>query len=327
MKVLFVGGTGIISSACSRLAVERGYDLYLLCRGESPRPAPAGATLLKADINNESAVAAMLNGHHFDAVVNFIVFEPSQIERDIRLFFGRTRQYVFISSASTYKKPLNHWPITESTPLCNPYWDYSRNKIACEAVLMHAYVQRGFPATIIRPSHTYDETLLPFDPYLGGGTVLSRMREGKPVIVHGDGTSLWVLTHNTDFARGFVPLLGDQRTLGEALHITSNELLSWNEIYRLVGQAAGVKPSLVHVPSSAIARAHASWGAGLLGDKAHSVIFDNTKLRSFVPHYVPQIPFHRAVQSIVDYHQANPNFEPVNRELDELMDQLAQRWS
>ncbi len=326
MRVLFIGGTGIISSACSALALEHGIELYLLCRGQSPRPIPPGAKVLQGDIRDPGSARAAIGDLKFDAVCNFIAFVPEHVQADIELFAGRTAQYVFISSASAYRKPVCHWPLTESTPLDNPHWQYSRDKIACEEMLLSALRRDGFPATIVRPSHTYDQTLLPFDPYQAGYTVLQRLRRGKPVVVHGDGTSLWVLTHHADFAKGFVGLLGNPKTIGEAFHITSDEVLSWNEIYSAVARAAGCAPRLVHVPSDIIARHHPQWGAGLLGDKAHSVIFDNTKIKRFVPGFAATIPFARGAEQIVDFYDRNPKFEPVDARVDSLMDQLVERY-
>lgn len=322
MRILFIGGTGIISSACSDLALERGHELFLLCRNQSPRPVPPGARVLSGDIRDPKSAKAALGNERFDAVVNFIAFEPEHIETDLQLFADRTDQYVFISSASAYKKPVDQWPITEATPLHNPYWQYSRNKIACEERLWRAYREQGVPVTIVRPSHTYDKTLLPFDPYQAGYTVLRRMLDGKPIVVHGDGTSLWVLTHHKDFAHGLLGLLGHPKALGEAFHITSDEVLTWNQIFTLVGRAAGVEPKLVHVPSEVIARHHPDWGAGLLGDKTHSVIFDNTKLKRVVPDYCAKIPFAQGAREIVRFYLENPNFEALRPDVDQLMDNL-----
>jgi nucleoside-diphosphate-sugar epimerase len=211
----------------------------------------------------------------------------------------------------------------ESTPLRNPFWQYSRNKIACEDVLVTAYRDEGFPATVVRPSHTYDRTLVPLD---GGWTAVERMRQGKPVVVHGDGTSLWTLTHHTDFAKGFVPLLGHPRTVGEAFHITSDDVLTWNQIVLTLGAAAGAEPHIVHVPSDAIAAADPEWGAGLLGDKAHSMVFDNSKLRSVVPDYCATVPFEQGAREIVQWHDGDPGRRQVNQHIDALMDTLAGRY-
>ena len=319
LKVLFIGGTGIISSACSELALERGLDLYLLNRGQSFRPTPPGATVLHGDIRNPESARAALGDLQFDAVVNWIAFTPEHIETDLALFNGRTRQYIFISSASAYQTPPVQLPITESTPLHNPYWAYSRAKIACEERLMQAYRQDGFPMTVVRPSHTYDKTLLPMD---GGYTVVHRMRQGKKVIVHGDGTSLWTLTHHRDFAKAFVGLLGNSHALGETFHITSDELLTWNQIFQLVAQAAGVEPNIVHIPSDFLARFSADWGASLLGDKAHSVIFDNSKIKRAVPDFVAAIPFSQGAREIMAWYDADPARQKVNAEIDQRMDDI-----
>lgn len=321
LRVLFVGGSGVISSACSRLAVERGIDLYVLNRGSTGlRPLPEQATVVRGDIRDRAAVAQALGGREFDAVVNWVAFTPDQVQADIDLFRDRTGQYVFISSASAYQTPPARLPVLESTPLRNPFWRYSRDKIACEDLLVKAYRDDAFPATIIRPSHTYDQTLVPFD---GGWTALARMRQGKPVIVHGDGTSLWTLTHHADFARGFVPLLGHPRTVGEAFHITSDDVLTWNQIALALAAAAGVSADIVHVPSDAIAAADPAWGAGLLGDKAHSMVFDNSKLRSIVPGYQAVIPFEQGAREIVAWHDEDPARQQIDARLDAIMDKLA----
>ncbi len=319
LNVLFIGGTGIISSACSELAIERGLNLYLLNRGQSIRPTPAGATVLPGDIRDPESARAALGDLQFDAVVNWIAFTPEHIETDMALFNGRTRQYIFISSASAYQTPPVQLPITESTPLHNPYWAYSRAKIACEERLMQAYRQDGFPMTVVRPSHTYDKTLLPMD---GGYTVVHRMRQGKKVIVHGDGTSLWTLTHHRDFAKAFVGLLGNSHALGETFHITSDELLTWNQIFQLVAQAAGVEANIIHIPSDFLARFSADWGASLLGDKAHSVIFDNSKIKRAVPDFVAAIPFSQGAREIMAWYDADPARQKVNAEIDQRMDEI-----
>lgn len=319
MKVLFIGGTGIISSACSELALARGLELYLLNRGQSSRAVPEGARVLQGDIRDRASAAAALGDLSFDAVVDWVAFTPEHIEVDLELFRGRTQQYVFISSASAYQTPPVTLPVVESTPLRNPYWGYSRDKIACEDRLLRAYRDEGFPMTIVRPSHTYDRTLLPMD---GGYTVAHRMRQGKPVIVHGDGTSLWVLTHHRDFARGFVGLLGNPHALGEAFHITSDELLTWNQIFETVARAAGTTAELVHVPSEVIAAYDEGWGAGLLGDKANSMIFDNSKIKRTVPDYVATIPFARGADEIMAWFDADPARRTVDAERDRLMDRI-----
>ena len=325
LRVLFIGGTGIISSACSRLAVERGIELFVLNRGRSAgRPLPPEATVLRGDARDPASVRDALGGRDFDAVVDWVAYTPGHVRADIAAFRGRAGQYVFISSASAYQTPPSRVPVTESTPLRNPYLQYSRDKIACEELLRAAYRDEGFPVTIVRPSHTYDKTNVPLH---GGWTALARMRQGKPVIVHGDGTSLWTLTHHEDFARGFVPLLGHSRTLGESFQITSDDVLTWDQIARALAAALGVTARIVHVPSDVIAAADQEWGAGLLGDKANSMVFDNSKLRSVVPGWRATIPFERGAREIADWYLADPARQVVNERLDALMDKLAADFS
>ncbi len=277
MKVLFIGGTGIISSACVALAVERGIDVTLLNRGISDRPVPKGVRTLRADVHDTGAVKSVIGNERFDAIADFIAFVPEHVKRDIELFRGRTHQLLFISSASAYQTPPLLLPITESSPLRNPIWKYSRDKIACESALIDAYRDEGFPITIVRPSHTYDSRQVPLH---GGYMNLARLRQGKPIVVHGDGTSLWVLTHNRDFAKGFVGLLGNNRAIGETVHITSDELLTWDEITHLLARALGTQAKIVHVASDRIAEFDKAWGDSLLGDKTHSVIFRQYEVAS-----------------------------------------------
>jgi nucleoside-diphosphate-sugar epimerase len=324
LKVLFIGGSGQISSACSQRAVDLGLDLYVLNRGRtSTRPLPAAVHLLQGDIRDPSSARAAIGEHEFDAVVDFVAFTPEHVETDIALFGGRTGQFVFISSASAYQKPVGRLPIVESTPLRNPIWPYSQDKIACEELLVRAYRDDGFPATIVRPSHTYDRANLPFE---GSWTVVERMRQGKEVVVHGDGTSLWTLTHHVDFAKAFVGLLGHPQAIGDSFHITSDEVLTWNQIFELVAVAAGAQPRLVHVTSEAIFAADEGWGRSLLGDKAHSVIFDNAKVRALVPDYVATIPFAQGAREVVAWHDEDPARRRVDPQVDELMDQLVARY-
>lgn len=319
MKVLFIGGTGIISSACSRLCAEQGVELYLLCRGKSARPVPSQVRVLRGDIRDPDSARAALAGHDFDAVVDWVAFTPEHIELDLELFRGRTGQYVFISSASAYQTPPGSVPVTESTPLHNPYWAYSRAKIACEERLLRAYREQDFPITIVRPSHTYDCTLLP--PH-GGWTVIDRMRRGKPVVVHGDGSSLWTLTHHRDFARAFNGLLGLPAAVGESFHITSDEWLTWDRIHHVLARAAGVRAEIVHVPSEFIAQFDAEWGDSLLGDKTHSMLFDNSKIKRFVPGWTAGIPFARGAEEIIAWYDADPSRRVVDEALDRLMDRI-----
>lgn len=323
LKVLFIGGTGIISSACSALAVERGIELYLLNRGQSRRSPPSEARILHGDVRDPQSARTALQGHEFDVVVDWIAFTPEHVESDLALFRGRTNQYIFISSASAYQTPPRSLPVSESTPLHNPYWEYSRNKIACEERLLRAYREEDFPMTIVRPSHTYDQTLLPMH---GGYTVVNRMRQGRRVIVHGDGASLWTLTHHQDFARAFVGLLGSQRALGEAFHITSDEWLTWDQIFNFVAQAAGAAAQLVHIPSDFINEFDPLWGASLLGDKTHSMIFDNSKIKRLVPDYAAVIPFERGAREILAWYDADPSRQAVDAAYDGILDTILQAY-
>jgi len=320
MKVLFIGGTGKISSACSQLAVEQGIELYLLNRGKTlDRPVPNEVKILIGDIYNRNSAENAVGNLTFDSVVDWIAYTPKDIENDLSLFKERTEQYIFISSASAYQKPLLKLPITESTPLANPFWEYSRNKIACEERLMRAYREENFPITIVRPSHTYDKTMIPLK---GGYTTIDRMRKGKKVIVHGDGTALWVLTHHRDFAKGFVGLLGNNDAIGEAFQITSDELLSWNQIYNIMADAAGAEAKIVRIPSDLIAANDKQWGDELFGDKSQTVIFDNSKIKSVVPDFNATIPFLKGAEEIMNWYDANLSRQVINDEFNSLTDKI-----
>ena len=326
LKVLFIGGSGIISSACSQIAAVRGMQLFVYNRGISRamRPIPDCVNFIRGDLQHPQDLEFLLHEHKFDVVVNWIAYQPKDIVRDIDLFRGKVRQYIFISSASVYQKPIRQLPITEETPLENPYWDYAQAKIACERRLLQAHRDNNFPCTIVRPSHTYDKTLFPFR---GGYTVLDRMKKGKEVIIHGDGTSIWVLTHHYDFAQGFVGLIGHESAIGEAFHITSNFLLTWNEIYQLVGEAAGVEVKPCFVPSNFIARHDPSWGASLLGDKSHSVIFDNSKIKEIVPGFRAKIPFSLGSKEVVDWHEEDISRQSVDQAFSKMMDDLIEAYA
>jgi nucleoside-diphosphate-sugar epimerase len=324
MKVLFIGGTGIISTACTHLAVERGIEVTLLNRGRHTAHLPAGITTLAVDIDDAAAVPHALAGASFDAVVDWIAFEPAHVERDIALFRGRTRHYIFISSASAYQKPATDYLITESTPLANPYWEYSRQKIACEDRLMRAYREEGFPITIVRPSLTYGDTqiALAINSWAKSYTVVDRMRRGKEVIVPGDGSSLWVITHNTDFAKGLVGLLAREQAIGHAFHITSDEVMCWDQWYRLTAEAAGAEPRLVHIPSDYIAACVPEARGGLLGDKGVSVVFDNTKIKRFVPGYCATVPFTEGIRRTMAWFDADPARRQIDDQANALWDSL-----
>jgi nucleoside-diphosphate-sugar epimerase len=275
-----------------------------------------------ADVRDRDAVAAALAGREFDAVADFLAFTPDHVAQSLDVLQGRFGQYVFISSASAYQTPPERLPVTESTPLRNPFWQYSRDKIACEDLLVRRYRDEGLPMTIVRPSHTYDRTLSPFN---GGWTAIGRMREGREVMVPGDGTSLWTMTHHDDFARAFTGLLGRRDTLGEAFHITSDEALPWNAIYELVATALGVQARLVHVPTDAILAADAELGASLIGDKSNSMVFDNSKIRSVVPGWEARIPFWQGAREIVEWHLGDPSRQDHDADLDTLFDTLIDR--
>ncbi|MFZ0530509.1 MAG: NAD-dependent epimerase/dehydratase family protein [Propionicimonas sp.] len=315
MDVLIIGGTGPISHAVGESAVARGARLTLVNRGRSTdHPVPDGAEVIIADAHDPAALRSALGGRSFDSVIDFVAFTAQHVADDVETFTGRTGQYIFISSASAYQKPVARLPITESTPLRNPFWQYSRDKIAAEDVLVRAYRDDAFPMTIVRPSHTYDRTKVP----IGGWTVVERMRAGKPVMVPGDGTSLWTLTHAADVAAAFVDLLGRPDVLGEAFHITREDAMPWDAIYRIFGHAAGVEPDLVHVPGDLVARLDPDVGAAHLGDKCHSVVFDNTKIKRIALGWTPRIPLVEGARQVVEWYDA----DPARRRLDARTDAL-----
>ena len=326
MKILYIGGTGLISSACSGLAAARGHELFLLNRSTTTKyPVPEGATVLQADVyGDEAQVAALLAVHHFDAVVDYIAYTVPDIERDLRLFQGKTGQFVFISSASAYQKPPQNYLIKEETPLENPFWEYSRNKIACEDRLMQAYRDDGFPVTIIRPSHTYGPTDFPFGvtSWAHPWTIIDRMKRGQKVIVPGDGTSLWVLTWNEDFARGLVGLLGHPMAIGEAFTITSDQALSWDQIHLEAYRALGLEPNLVHIPSDLIAMYWPDAVGSLIGDKSNSVVFDNTKIKRFVPDFTCDVDWAEGLKRCLAWFEAHPDYQTVDEKLDVLWDEI-----
>ena len=316
MKALFIGGSGIISTACTKLAAERGMELTLVNRGQHKVPLPAGVKSLVVDVHDVSAAQRALGDTSYDVVVDWVAYTPEDIERDLQLFRGRTRQFIFISSASAYQKPGTHYLITESTPLANPHWDYSRNKIACEERLMRAYREEGFPITIVRPSLTYGDTQIPLitnsweKPY----TIIDRMLKKKKIGVPGDGTSLWVITHNTDFAKGFVGLMGHTQAIGHAFHITSDEAMTWDQYVRIVGTALGVDVDIIHIPSDFIVACVPSLEGSLIGDKSVSVVFDNTKIKRFVPGYCATTRFDVGIRRTLAWFQADASRQQLDAE-------------
>jgi nucleoside-diphosphate-sugar epimerase len=330
MKILFIGGTGNISTPVSELAVARGVDLYHLNRGN--RPAIPGVKNLVADIENSAQLKTALNGHHWDVVVDWIAFTPAQIERDISLFAKNCKQFIFISSASCYQKPPASPIITESTPLKNPHWQYSRDKITCEEILVKAFREQNFPMTIVRPSHTYYSV---FPLTLGGWTeytAVDRMKKGKPIVVQGDGTSLWTLTHAYDFAKGILGLMGLPAAIGEAFHITSDEALTWNQVYQQLAQAAGCEAQIVHVPSKNIidyarATAYEDQEGSLWGDKSHCALFDNSKIKRFVPDYTATIPFAQGIKQTLAWFEAEPSRMIISNETNQFLDGLIAKYA
>lgn len=327
MKALFIGGTGTISTAISTKLLKEGHELWLVNRGTRNDVLPSGAHIITADIGDEEDVRRKLEGQSFDVVADFIAFTPQQLERDHRLFSGRTKQFIYISSASAYQKPLSDYRINEGTPLANPYWEYSRNKIAGEELLMKLYREEGFPITIVRPSHTYSERSVPLGVHGTGGSyqVLKRMMDGKKVIIQGDGTSLWTMTHNTDFAKGFVGLMGNIHAIGESVQITSDETLTWNQIYLAIADALGVELRACYVSSEFLAACSpAEWDlrGGLLGDKSNSVVFDNAKLKRLVPDYTATVRFDQGVRMAVDYVLAHPECQKEDTEFDKWCDRV-----
>ena len=325
MKILFIGGTGTISMAITRLLVQQGHDLWLLNRGSRSVELPERVHVLQGDIHDEDAVRCLLGDMTFDAVGEFIGFVPAQVERDVRLFRGRTKQYLYISSASAYQKPPADSVITESTPLHNPYWQYSRDKLACEEYLMREYRENGFPVTIIRPSHTYDERSVPLGVHGKNGSwqVLRRMQQGKPVIIHGDGTSLWTITHNSDFARGYAGLVGNVHAIGQAFHITSDERVTWNQIYQSIADALGVPLRAVHVSSEFLAAvSDYDLEGSLIGDKANTVIFDNSKLKRAVPDFTAVVRADQGIREAVAHILEHPELQREDPDFDAWCDRV-----
>lgn len=319
-RVLFIGGTGTISASCVADALAAGHDVTVLNRGSGRRDLPDGVRELVADVRDAESLRDATKDAEFDVVAEFLAFTTEHVSLDLDLFEGRTGQYIFISSASAYDKPPRSVPVTESTPLRNPFWQYSRDKIACEDLLVAAYRERDFPVTIVRPSHTYDKGLF---PNMGGWTDIARMREGRPVVIHGDGTSLWTLTHSRDFAVGFTGLLGNPLAIGEAYTITGDHAPTWNQIYGWLADAAGVEhPDFVHIASETIAVFSPDNGPGLIGDKAHTALFDNAKIRRLVPSFGTTIRFDEGAREILAHYDAHPELQQVKPELDAAFDRM-----
>lgn len=328
MKVLLIGGTGTISTAITRQLAETEHEVYLLNRGNRNHDLPKNIKFIEADINNEAEAAEKLEGMSFDCVCEFIGFVTGQVERDYRLFKDKTKQYIYISSASAYHKPVRDYRITEATTLANPYWEYSRNKIASEEFLFKMYRETGFPVTIVRPSHTYCERSVPMGVHGNNGSwqVLKRMLEGKQVIVHGDGTSLWTITYNEDFAKGFIGLIGNPHAIGEAFQITSDESVTWNQIYQAVADALGVEFKPYYVASDFLAAvSDYDFVGGLIGDKSNSVVFDNSKLKKAVPGFVATIRAEQGIRKTVDYILNHPEEQIEDPEFDAWCDKVIEK--
>lgn len=320
-SILYIGGTGTISAASVRRSLERGHEVTILTRGTGRRPVPDGVRELVADVRDAEAVRAAVGQEEFDVVADFLSFVPEHVESLLGVVEGRTGQYLFVSSASAYQKPPEHVPVTEQTPLENPFWQYSRDKIACEELLAAAARDRGLPVTVIRPSHTYDRRMI---PTMGRWTDIARMRAGKPVIVHGDGTTQWTITHADDVAVAVTGLMGHPAAIGEDFTVTGDHAPTWNRIYGWLADAAGVAdPDIVHVTSDAIARIHPDLGPTLLGDKAHSMVFDNAKVRALVPEFATTVTFDEGARGILEHFDGHPEARTVDEDLDAAFDRMA----
>ena len=322
MRLLFLGGTGNISTACVELCLSLGYEVTVLNRGQRSSSFSRPVAHISGDRHNADLLRRAALEGHYDVVANFIGFTPEEIELDIVAFQGQIGQYLFISSTTVYQRPPSYYLITESTPLCNPYWEYARLKIACEERLNRAYRDSGFPVTIVRPSYTYGPTWIPSSIGGQGYTLVDRMRKGLPVVSHGDGQSLWVMTAASDFSVGFVGLMGRSEAIGEAFHITSDEVLTWDQIYQIIGRAAGCKPKLVHIPSEVIAPLYPRVGAGLLGDKACSVVFDNSKIKRVVPAFHATVSFAQGMAQSLSWYDADPARRRVDPDVNKMLDHL-----
>lgn len=327
MKALFIGGTGTISLELTKYLSQLEWDITLLNRGNKNKEIPKNVKVITVDINEEEMVETHIENETFDVVIDFIAFRVTDLERDYRLFKGRTKQFIFISSASAYQKPLSNYIIEESTPLHNPYWQYSRDKIACEEFLMDKYRQEGFPITIVRPSHTYSNRSVPTAIHGDNGSwqVLKRMLDGKPVIIHGDGTSLWTLTHSSDFAKGMYGLMGNIHAIGQAIHITSDESVTWNQVYEIIANELNVPLKAVYVSSRLLSdspRYHLE--GGLLGDKANTVVFDNTKLKRFVPQYNAGIRADQGIRMTIQYILDHKECQMEDTEFDQWCDRVVE---
>ncbi len=324
MKILFLGGTGNISSACVAQALEKGHEVTIFSRGRSELKPDPRCKVVLGDRNDRVALSSLARDSHFDVIADFIAYTPADIETDLAAFSGKTAHYLFISSASVYQKPPRNYLISETTPLANPYWEYARQKIACEERLRQAHKVDRFPVTIVRPSYTFGPTWIPAAVGGHGYTNVHRLRHGMPIVSHGDGQSLWVMTFHTDFAQGFVGLFGQVRALGEAFHITSDEVLTWDQIYQTIAEVAGAEPRIVHLPSEAIATLHPPFGGTLLGDKAYSAVLDNSKIKRAVPEFKAKVSFRDGLVQSLAWYDADARRRRVDGKVNAALDRLVE---
>jgi len=326
VKILFIGGTGNISADCAALLHATGHEVIVLSRGRSAVPPEYRA--LQADRKDADAMRAALRGAAPDVVLNFLGYELPEVQLDFELFRGAAAQYVFISSATVYAKPPPRLPITEETPLGNPWWDYAQKKIACEQWLLERWERDQFPVTIVRPSHTYSRIWIPNAVSSSSYTFATRLEEGRPVYVHDDGQTPWTLTTSADFAVALAGLLGRPEAIGQAFHVTSDEALTWNQIYNEIAAALGADaPKIVPIPTDFICQIAPRFVGALKGDKAHPAVFDNTKIKRVVPGFNCRTSFRQGVRESVEWLRAHPEHQSRSAELEKVIDQVLAAWA
>ncbi|MCX7013807.1 MAG: NAD-dependent epimerase/dehydratase family protein [Candidatus Sumerlaeota bacterium] len=326
MRVLFVGGTGTISSGCLQPALDKGHEVFIFNRGQHKTDVPPAVVQIRGDARNKEEMAKLASSHRFDVMANFIGFAPNDVALDVEVFGGKISQYIYISSASIYQKPPNYYIATESSPLRNPFNDYSRRKIACEEFVMKAFREKDFPATIVRPSHTYGDNIPGNLPGVVDYTLVDRLRSGKEVVVHGDGETLWTFTHNSDFGFAFADVLGNMRTIGETYHITSDEVITWNQHFQIVARECGGTANMVHIPSDFIQTVSARAATPLLGDRTYSIVFDNSKIRSISPGSRAKVSFAEGVRRAVAYYESHPEAKTINQQAVDMLEQILAAW-